>query len=344
MRKTIAIILAAGKSTRMHSSFSKVLHKIYGKPMICYVLDTIRTLKIRKSIIITNGKGPIKNICKAYKNVEFVKQAKLLGTGHAVMQTRKVLSKFDGDVLIIYGDMPLLTSHTLIKLLDKHKGSLAACTLLTTKLTNPSGYGRIIRSADDKVVKIVEEQDASIYEKAIEEINVGVYCFRAKALFGVIDGLAADNRKKEYYLTDAIGLLAEKGSGIESIHADDVGETIGVNSRQHLAKAQEIARNRILDEMMANGVGIIDPSTTHIYNDVTIGQDTVIYPFTVIESDVKIGKRCKIGPFSRIKNYTEVKDEVEIASFTEVGDRVIPSKSVVSGNPARIQKKPKRRT
>jgi len=343
MRKTIAIILAAGKSTRMHSSFSKVLHKIYGKPMICYVLDTLRSVKIQKSVIITNGNGQIKNICKTYKNVEFVKQKKLLGTGHAVMQTRKALSRFDGDVLIIYGDMPLLTNHTLIKLLDKHKGSLAACTLLTAKLTNPSGYGRIIRNADDKVVSIVEEQDASIYEKAIEEINVGVYCFRAKTLFGVIDDLSADNRKKEYYLTDAIGLLAEKGLGVESIHADDVGETIGVNSRQHLAKAQEITRNRILDEMMASGVGIIDPSTTHIYNDVIIGRDTVIYPFTVIESDVKIGKRCKIGPFSRIKNCTEVKDEVEITSFTEVGDRVIPSKSVVSGTPAVVQRKHKKR-
>lgn len=318
MRKTVAIILAAGKSTRMHSSFSKVLHKIYGKPMLCYVLDTLKELNIKKSIIVTNGKGEIKKNCPSYKNIEFVTQKKLLGTGHAVAQARKVLSRFEGDLLILYGDMPLLTAHTLQRLIYKHKGSLAACTFLTASVKNPTGYGRIIRNSDYRVIKIIEEQDASIYEKAIEEINVGVYCFRAKELFGVIDHLSADNKKSEYYLTDVLGLLAKKGRGIESIQAEDVGETIGVNSRQELARAQEIAKNRILDRMMSKGVGILDPSTTHIYNDVEIGQDTVIYPFTVIESDVKIGKRCRIGPFSRIRNFVEVGNEVEIGNFTEI--------------------------
>jgi len=202
--------------------------------------------------------------------------------------------------------------------LDKHKGSLAACTLLTVALKDPTSYGRIVRDSDDKIIKIVEEKDASVYEKEIEEINTGVYCFRAKELFGVIDQISTDNRKGEYYLTDAIKLLVNKGFGIESLLTNNFEQTIGVNSRQDLARAQEFAKHHILDEMMSKGVAIIDPSTTHIYNDVEIGQDTIIYPFTFIESDVKIGKRCKIGPFARIRPGTEIDNEVEIGNFTEI--------------------------
>lgn len=317
-RKTAAIILAAGKSTRMNSVFSKVLHKIYGKPMLCYVLDTVKLMNVKKTVIVTNGKGVIKESCVDYKNTLFAVQNKLLGTGHAVAQAKKSISKFDGDLLVLYGDMPLITIHTLERLIAKHKGSLAACTLLTAVLKEPLGYGRIIRDASDRIIKIIEEQDASVYEKAIEEVNVGVYCFRARELFGVIDHLSSKNKKREYYLTDVIELLGRKGFGIESVQTDDISETTGVNSRQDLAKAQEIAKNRILDRMMSKGVGIIDPDTTHIYNDVEIGRDTVIYPFTVIESDVKIGRKCRIGPFSRIRNFTEVGDEVEIGNFTEI--------------------------
>jgi len=329
MRDTVAIILAAGRSTRMHSMFSKVLHKIYGKPMLDYVLDTIDVLKIKKKTVITNAKDRIKENCKFDKNVKFVVQKRLLGTGHAVAQTKKYFSKFDGDILILYGDMPLLTVHTLERLIDRHKGSLAACTLLTATLEDPTGYGRIIRNSDNGISKIIEEQETSIYEKAIEEVNVGVYCFRAKELLGVIDNLSADNKKGEYYLTDAISLLAKKGFGVESVKTDNVEEVIGVNCRHHLAKAQEVAKNRILEKMMLKGVGIIDPSTTHIYNNVEIGQDTVIYPFTFIESDVKIGKRCKIGPFSRIRPDTDIKDEVEIGNFTEIVRSKIGNKTKI---------------
>lgn len=318
MRQTFVIVLAAGKSTRMNSCFSKVLHKIYGRCMLNYVLDTVRALNIKKTIVITNGSHDMKEDCKSYKNIKLVTQKRLLGTGHAVAQTRRVLSKFNGDLLVLYGDMPLLTVHTLKRLVDKHKGSLSSCTLLTATLKNPTAYGRIIRDSDNKIIKIVEEQDASIYEKAIEEVNVGVYCFRARDLFSVIDNLSADNKKREYYLTDVVELLAEKGYGIENIETDDFEEASGVNSRQDLAKAQEFAKNRILDKVMSRGVGIIDPKTTYIYNDVEIGQDTIIYPFTVIESNVKIGKKCKIGPFSRIRPDTNIKDEVEIGNFTEI--------------------------
>jgi bifunctional UDP-N-acetylglucosamine pyrophosphorylase/glucosamine-1-phosphate N-acetyltransferase len=329
MRKIKAIVLAAGKSTRMNSGFSKVLHKIYGKPMIHYVLDSLRDVRIHRIIIITNGSDEIKENCSAYKNIEYAAQRKLLGTGHAVAQAKKALTKLDGDVLVLYGDMPLLTAHTLQRLIDKHKGSLAACTLLTTRLRNPNGYGRIVRDVDDRIMKIVEEQDASLYERAIEEVNVGVYCFRIKELFKAIDRVSADNRKGEYYLTDVIHILRKEGLGIESIQTDDFEEAIGVNSRQNLAQAQEFAKNRILDRMMASGVGIIDPNTTHIYNDVTIGQDTIIYPFTVIESNVTVGKKCKIGPFSRIRPDTEIHNEVEVGNFVEIVRSTVGEKSKI---------------
>jgi len=317
-RETVAIILAAGQSTRMNSSFSKVLHKIYGKPMLEYVLDAIKPLGVKKIILITNNKDDIKKNCALSKNMHFIPQKKLLGTAHAVMQTKDTLIKFEGDLLILYGDTPLLKTHTLQRLLEKHKGSLAACTLLTTFLKEPGSYGRIVRDSDDNIKKIIEARDASAYEKTIREINAGVYCFRSKELFKATEVIKPDNKKGEYYLTDTIEILSKKGFGIESLQTDVSEEITGVNSRQDLARAQEFTKNRILDEMMSKGVGIIDPITTHIYNDVEIGQDTIIYPFTVIESNVSIGKKCKIGPFARIRPYTEISDEVEIGNFTEI--------------------------
>ena len=329
MKDMVAVILAAGKSTRMHSSFSKVLHKIYGKSMLEYVLDDIRSIGISRGLIIINNQNGIGKKIHLPKGFHFVFQKKLLGTGHALKQAEKALGSFNGDIFVFYGDTPLVTEETLNKLIDKHKISNAACTLLTTRMKNPSGYGRIVRDDKNDIVKIVEEADASLYEKMIEEINVGVYCFKAKEVFRVLTHLRPKGPKKEYYLTDAIELLSKRRAKIDSIHAEDVNEAIGVNSRLDLAKAQNLAKNRILTRLMQEGVGIIDPSTTHIYNDVKIDQDTVIYPFTVIESNVRIGKRCRIGPFSRIRPDTVIEDEVEISNFVEIVRCKIGSGTVI---------------
>jgi bifunctional UDP-N-acetylglucosamine pyrophosphorylase/glucosamine-1-phosphate N-acetyltransferase len=164
----------------------------------------------------------------------------------------------------------------------------------------------------------VEDADASLYEKMIDEINVGVYCFKAKEVFKALELLRPKGPKKEYYLTDAVEILSRRRLKIDSIHTDDSDEALGVNSRMDLARAQTLAKNRILADFMRQGVGIIDPSTTHIYNDVKIDQDTIIYPFTVIESDVRIGRRCKIGPFTRLRPGTVLEDEVEIGNFVEI--------------------------
>ncbi|MCX5716570.1 MAG: NTP transferase domain-containing protein [Candidatus Omnitrophica bacterium] len=318
MKNTIAVILAAGKSTRMHSSFSKVLHKIYGKSMLEYVFDDIRAIGINKGVVITSRSNGIEKKISMPKGFRFAFQDKMLGTGHALKQAVKALSRFSGDILVLYGDTPLVTKDTLRKLIEKHKLNGAACTLLTTTMKNPSGYGRIVRDEKKDVLRIVEDADASLYERMIDEINVGVYCFKAKEVFKALELLRPKGPKKEYYLTDAVEILSRRKLKIDSIQTDDSDEALGVNSRMDLARAQTLTKNRILTDFMHQGVGIIDPSTTHIYNDVKIGQDTIIYPFTVIESGVRIGKHCKIGPFARLRPGTVLEDAVEIGNYVEI--------------------------
>jgi len=325
----VAVILAAGKSTRMHSSFSKVLHKIYGKSMLEYVLDDILSIGINKGIIVINNQNWTGKNVRLPKGFKVIFQKELLGTGHALLQTSKQLKNFSGGMLVLYGDTPLLTTDTLKNLVEKHITSNSACTLLTATLKKPKGYGRIARDDKNDIVRIVEESDASLYEKMIEEVNAGVYCFAAKEVFKALAQVKPRGPKKEYYLTDTVEILSKRGQVIDSIHSDNSDEAIGVNSRLDLARAQTLAKNRILTRLMQEGVGIIDPSTTHIYNDVTIDQDTIIYPFTVIESNVRIGKRCKIGPFSRIRPGTVLHDEVEIGNYVEIVRSSIGSGTVI---------------
>jgi bifunctional UDP-N-acetylglucosamine pyrophosphorylase/glucosamine-1-phosphate N-acetyltransferase len=324
-----AVILAAGKSTRMHSSFSKVLHKIYGKSMLEYVLDDIREIGIKETLIVINNQNWADRKFTLPKGARVIFQKRLLGTGHALMQTGRALKNFRGDILVLYGDTPLLTTDTLRKLFEKHKASCAACTLLTVTLKKPAGYGRIVRDEKNDIIKIVEEANASLYEKMIEEVNAGVYCFKAKEVYRAMAGLKPKGPKKEFYLTDVVELLAKRKLTIDYIHTENPDEAIGVNSRLDLARAQTLAKNRIVKRFMEEGVGIIDPITTHIYNDVEIGQDTIIYPFTVIESDVRVGRKCKIGPFSRIRPGTVINDGVEIGNFVEIVGSSISSGAVI---------------
>jgi len=337
-QNTVAVVLAAGKSKRMNSDFSKVLHKIYGKTMLEYVLDAVTNCGIKRILAVTNGQKEISALCKE-KNIDIVIQRKLLGTANAVKQTEKVLRSFKGNVLIVYGDTPLITSATLSKLLEKHYSGNYACTFITTFMENPMGYGRIVRDDKDNIMKIVEEVDASRYEKAIKEINAGIYIFRKKDLFNIINKIKRDSITKEYYLTHAIKLLYRLGKRTESVIIDNDDELIGVNSREELAKAHNFIKNRILKVLLENGVGIIDPLTTHIYNDVKIGKDTIIYPFTFIESDVNIGKRCRIGPFSFVGVNTRISDEVKISNFVKIKNSKIGEGSIIGNNSSVINSK-----
>jgi bifunctional UDP-N-acetylglucosamine pyrophosphorylase/glucosamine-1-phosphate N-acetyltransferase len=318
MKNIAAIILAAGEGTRMKSSLPKVLHNICGKPMLKYLIDNANSMGIDKVITIIGHKAGL--VKELISGIKCIKQDKLLGTGDAVSRTRAVLLKDNkiDNVLILYGDTPLLTQSTVQKLIEKHISSGASATILTAQLKNPTGYGRIIRSSSGKIVKMVEELDASVYEKVVEEINVGVYCFNKRALFYGLEKIKPNNKKEEYYLTDVIGVLTKSNMPVESVTTDDTEEFLGVNTRAELAKAELVMRGRILDRVMDSGATITDPANTYIEHGVEIGKDTVIYPYTFIENNVKIGSNCGIGPFARLRSGTVIENNVGIGNFVEI--------------------------
>ena len=237
MKDMVGIVLAAGEGTRMKSNTPKVLHKICGKPMLKYMLDLLESLQINKNIVIVGHQADKVKTIFTNKTVKTVTQPRLLGSGDAVWQTRKSLSNFKGDVLIVYGDTPLVTYKSLNNLIQAHRENQAACTILTAQTKNPTGFGRIIRSEDNHIVRIIEEQDADPIEKAIGEINVGVYCFKAPELFPALEEIKPNNAKKEYYLTDAIKILTSKKAKVESVSTEDEHEAVGVNSRLELSRA-----------------------------------------------------------------------------------------------------------
>lgn len=313
---TACIILAAGRGKRMKSFLPKVLHKISGETMIEHILELIGPFSFKPAILVTGYKG--NEVAQFAKGARIINQKRLLGSGDAVMNAKAALMKFKGDVIILYGDTPLIQQDTLRQLIDRHKSKGAACTLLTARLKNPTGYGRILRDDDDNIVRIIEEGEVSLYDKVIDEVNVGAYCFDAKNLFGALKEVKANNKKKEYYLTDVVTILKKKNLKIESLTTDNKEETLGVNSREELSEAERVLRNRALKKFLANGVTIIDPLNTYINIDCTIGKDTVIKPYTIIEKNVKIGSKCKIGPFARIRPGTRLADHVEIGNFVEL--------------------------
>ncbi|MBU4310298.1 NTP transferase domain-containing protein, partial [bacterium] len=312
MKDMVAIILAAGEGTRMKSGLPKVLHQVCGKPMIEYVIDRLEELNIDKKIVIIGYKG---NLVKETlgKKVDYIWQKEQLGTGHALAQCREILAKFKGDLLVLSGDTPLLTTQTLKRLIEAQREKNTLATILTAILKPPTGYGRVVRHGDGTIRKIVEEEDATIIELANEEVNAGTYCFKKEAIFQALEKIRPENVQEEYYLTDAIEVLTRKGHRVEACTTDEADEIIGINSRKDLSLATKIMREHILDRLMLNGVTIIDPLTTTIDREVEIGRDTIIYPFTIVEGKTKIGQDCIIGPAVRIRD-SKIANKVEIKS------------------------------
>lgn len=301
MGKVAAVILAAGKGTRMKSEQPKVLHHVCGKTMIKHVCDTVKSLGVARTLVVV-GYQADKVKEAAGDAVEYVLQAEQLGTGHAVLQTEAALRDFDGQVLVLYGDTPLLTPETLRNLLSGHIARGSAATILTAELSDPTGYGRIIRRPDGAVAGIVEQKDATPAEAAVREINTGIYCFDSRELFPALHAVRADNTQREYYLTDVIGILGGKGRRVDAVAATNPGETLGINSRRQLAELEAGLRRQIREYWLAEGVTMLDPASTFIDADVSIGADTVLYPFTLLEGGTVIGTDCVIGPQVRISN------------------------------------------
>ncbi|WP_160725678.1 bifunctional UDP-N-acetylglucosamine diphosphorylase/glucosamine-1-phosphate N-acetyltransferase GlmU [Bacillus sp. USDA818B3_A] len=299
MSNRYAVILAAGQGTRMKSKLYKVLHPVCGKPMVQHVVDQITKLNVKEIVTIT-GHGAEMVQTQLGDLSQYALQKEQLGTAHAVMQAQELLQGKDGITIVVCGDTPLIKAETMEALFKHHEELNAKATILTAKIDNPTGYGRIIRNEKGLVEKIVEHKDASEEERIINEINTGTYCFDNQALFQALNNVSNDNVQGEYYLPDVIEILKKQGEVVTAFQTDEFEETLGVNDRVALSEAERIMRSRINESHMRNGVTIIDPANTYIEADVQIGQDTVIYPGTIIKGQSVIGTECVIGPNSEI--------------------------------------------
>lgn len=325
MRNLAIVILAAGEGTRMKSDLPKVLHTLAGRPLVEWVLSSVSALRPDKIVMVVGHKGKEVMGALAGKKLSFVEQKQQFGSGHALRQAEKTLKNFRGDVLVLCADTPLIDPSTLKTFIAAHRAEGSAATVLTSRFDNPFGYGRVVRGKHGQLEEIVEEKDATPEERRIKEINSGIYCLKSPGIWKVLGRIKADNRKKEYYLTDAIGILRAEESPVGAYPHVSPREIIGINTRLDLAQAEEIVRQGTLKALMLDGVTVIDPGATYVSIDARIGRDTVLYPGTTIEGKTLIGEGCRIGPSSfvqdsRVGNGTEIRSSFVYES--EIGDDV----------------------
>ncbi|MEK5322732.1 bifunctional UDP-N-acetylglucosamine diphosphorylase/glucosamine-1-phosphate N-acetyltransferase GlmU [Aeribacillus sp. FSL M8-0254] len=352
MEKCFAVILAAGQGTRMKSKLYKVLHPVCGKPMVQHVIDNVSKLQVDEIITVV-GHGAEKVKSELGEQTLYVLQEQQLGTAHAVLQAAQYLEGKEGTTIVVCGDTPLITSETFEKLLKHHLETKAKATILTAESDDPTGYGRVIRNEEGLVEKIVEHKDATESERLVTEINTGTYCFDNASLFEALKHVNNDNAQGEYYLPDVIEILKEKGEIISAFQTDSFEETLGVNDRIALSQAELIMKRRINQKHMKNGVTIVDPDNTYISVDAEIGQDTVIYPGTVIIGKTVIGEECEIGPNSEIKDCqighntnirhsvvhdSQIGNQVNIGPFAHIRPASVIDDGVKIGNFVEVKK------
>ncbi|MGI8883194.1 MAG: bifunctional UDP-N-acetylglucosamine diphosphorylase/glucosamine-1-phosphate N-acetyltransferase GlmU [Pyrinomonadaceae bacterium] len=334
--KLDVLVLAAGLGTRMRSNLAKVLHRLDGRPLVNHVCRTATALAPRKIYVVIGHQG--EDVKKAVleelgaEHSEFVWQTEQLGTGHAVNTASEFLENEDSTLLVLSGDVPMIRAETLAALVQQHRnhrGKGAACTILTVKLGDPTGYGRIVRDEAGLFDKIVEQKDASDEEKTIKEINSGIYCFDTRKLFSALTRVKNNNSQNEYYLTDVPALLRHEGETIAIYHHGDANEIEGINNRAQLAEMERVLRFRVIKKMMLDyGVTFIDPKTTYISEQASIGRDTVIYPNVSIEGETEIGDGCTIRAGTRITN-SNIGHAVEILDNCVIVDSEISNDCTV---------------
>ena len=323
-----SIILAAGKGTRMKSDMPKVLHTIFDKTLVGYVIDAVNNTGLADENFVIVGHQAEKveeYINKNYDNAKCVLQSPQLGTGHAVSMALPYLKDFDGEVVILNGDLPLITSDTIKEFVEFHKDKKSDVTVMSANFDDPTNYGRIIRNSDGTLNAIVEEKDTNSEQKKVKEINVGCYCLNWTKVKNAFNELKTDNAQGEYYLTDIVKWANNQKLSVNAYIIKDNDETFGINSKAHLAEATKMLNNRIIQKHLDNGVQIIDPATTWISPETEIGADTIIYPSCYINGKNKIGKHCKIGPFAHLRGDVVLEDYVKIGNFVEVKKTTIKS-------------------
>lgn len=355
MENFSVVILAAGTGKRMKSSLPKAMHKLSGKPLIKWIVDTVSVLKPDNLIVVLGWRAEFvedflsnSNI----KNIKIVYQKEQLGSGHALIQAEKILRDYKGDILVLSTDVPLIKSSTLLSLIKNNRKTGASATVLVAQTENPFGYGRIVAKNDGCLEKIVEEKNATPSEKQIKTINSGIYCFDEN-LWKALLKLKPNNAKKEYYITDTIVILRQLGKKVSSIIVEDSCEVNGINTRMELSKVESMLRERKIKELLYNGISVVDIDNVYISYDAKIGIDSIIYPGVFIDTGVSIGKNCTIKGSSYIKNskigdastilYSYIEDaiineKVEIGPFSHVRQGSILKENVRIGNFSEVKK------
>jgi bifunctional UDP-N-acetylglucosamine pyrophosphorylase/glucosamine-1-phosphate N-acetyltransferase len=350
-RSLSAIVLAAGQGTRMRSARPKPLHMLCGRPLVRYVLDAVAGCEADRAVVVVGFGADV--VIKTLQEdpgpvpLEFVEQRVQNGTGDAVAvgltglpdDDLDMLDADDGDVIVLPGDTPLIRPVTLAGLVLEHRLSGAACTLLTARMDDPTGYGRVVRDKDGRVRRIVEHRDADDAELAIDEINTGVYLFRRGLLAPALRRLTPHNAQAELYVTDVVAVLAEAGHPVVSLVATDAEETQGVNDRAQLAVAEAELRHRTNERWMREGVGIVDPAATYVDTTVVLAPDVVLFPGTVLQGATVVGAGTEIGPATRLSD-TRVGERAKVnesvASLAEIGDDAVVGPFAVLEPGARV--------
>jgi bifunctional UDP-N-acetylglucosamine pyrophosphorylase / glucosamine-1-phosphate N-acetyltransferase len=319
---THVVVLAAGQGTRMKSSLPKVLHKLVGRPLIEHVLRAADAIApATTTVIVGHGSDEVMRGLSARSSLQYAVQQPQLGTAHALQQAERALTGRTGTVVLLSGDVPMLKTSTLQRLVETHRGAGAAATVVTATIDRPYGYGRIVRT-EGRIARIVEERDASPAEKKIKEINSGIYAFDLAPLFDALRGIASQNAQGEFYLTDLVAIYRRRKMLVETLLIEDAQEIRGINSRTELAEVGRVVRQTKNEELMAAGVTLIDPATTYIERDVEVGPDTVIHPGVILEGQTRIGAACEIQGHVRIADST-IGNNVTVNNFClVVGARV----------------------
>jgi len=334
-KKLAVVVMAAGKGTRLKSEFPKVLQLLFAKPLLSRVLDTARTSKASPGqycVILGHGRNQVSPVLEAYQkqygiSIETVVQEPQLGTGHAILQARSVLKDFDGDVVILSGDAPLLRTESLEAFIENHQSTGNDLTVLAAHLDKPFGYGRVITEGQ-RIQRIVEEKDANSEEKTVQYVNTGIYCLNWQKIEPLLDQLSNQNAQGEFYLTDVIGLAVKRGDRVGSSSLEDWSESLGVNSRQDLALCHRLLNERTQDRLMSSGVTILAPEMTFVAPEVEIGTDTTLYPGCTMTGEIRIGKRCQIGPYTTLSGFVQIDDDAKVIQ-SSVRDSSIGSFSVI---------------